>query len=131
MVTSHLYAPVGRESAIESYHADRLLGWCATDLGLAPAPVLKWTEYHGVGERLRDERGRKLEPRPRYVVGWWAPGDDSINVCHDLPLRQLLTTLGHECWHAAEARVGLPADESAAERYGKAVSDAYWRRQIP
>lgn len=128
---THLYRRVGVESARESYHADRLLRWCCSDLAMPPLE-LRWSRYAGQGNEWWDEYGRVLEPRSRLLGGWWNPTNPMvITVRADLDLPELLSTVGHEAYHAYRHHWGYAQDESRAEAFGKRVAKLYLERKIP
>ena len=124
-----------RDSAWElhSWHADRLMRWCARDLRI-PEQRIRWH-----GEPVKARHGQlwgdavgtsRYTVHSQYRRGWV---DDSpgIAVVVGQSELEMLRTVAHEMYHRHERHEGLSTDEECAEAYARRIADDYTARRIP
>ena len=134
-MTTYVYRLLDSAWERNSWHADRLMNWCARDLYLAPQPIHWYAEpvKPEPGELYGDAVGSpRYSTKSEHLRGWADWEQPGIHVVVGQSKVEMLTTIGHECYHRYEMREGRdPLDHDRAEAYGRRIADDYLARRIP
>lgn len=129
---TYVYPELGPEYEHNSWHADRLMRWCARDLYLPEQPI----RWHGEpveaapGELWADVVGTaRFSTQSEHYRGWADWDRPGIAVVAGQPFLEMLITVGHEMYHRYEMREGrYPLDHQRADAYGERIAQDYLRR---
>jgi len=128
-----LYRELSSADDPNSWHADRLMRWCASDLYIPPQPI-RWHSKPvkaQPGEPWRDVVGPgRFSAKQEHWAGW-IDTDPGIAVVVGQSQAEMLKTVAHEVYHVYEEKEGRAFDESRAEAYARRVSADYLVRRIP
>lgn len=132
---TYLYRECGPAYELRSWHADRLMRWCARDLYLPEQPI-RWHEG-----AVPDEPGKlwhdivgpgRIARADEKRTGWVDWDEPGIALVVGQSQTEMLRTVGHEMYHRYEIREGRePLDHDRAEAYGRRVAADYLARRIP
>ena len=132
---TYIYPELGPEYELRSWDADRLMGWCASDLYIPEQPI----RWHGdpvearPGELWSVVAGTaRFSTHSEHLRGWADWDRPGIAVVVGQSQVEMLRTVGHEMYHRYEMREGREAlDHERAEAYGRRVANDYLARRIP
>lgn len=130
---TYVYPELGPEYELHSWHADRLMRWCARDLYIPEQPI----RWHGdpvkaaEGELWSEVAGTaRFSWHSEHRRGW-VDDEPGIAVVTGQSEPEMLRTVAHEMYHRYERKEGREADEIRAEAYARRVADDYLARRIP
>jgi len=134
MKPTHLYRELSSAYEPESWHADRLMRWCAQDLYIADQPIRWYSQpvKAGPGDVWQDVAGPgRITAKLEHWAGWVDWDEPGIAVMVGQSKAEMLKTVAHEMYHRYEDKEGRSVDESRAEAYARRVSADYLARRIP